>query len=567
MKLKLTKTLIEALKEQGATSIAITKADARHGEEIVDHDDMTREEIMFLKQIVDNRENKREYLTLVRQLNQLSALLEGGDDKKYTNLEILASAIKEYVREKLPNFYVFSINGTQSVPYLVTSVKYSPPESRQDWYQPAFVTVSGKAIRRGDEVGMSITVHSRKGGWSPREVFTDNNYLPETPVLVEQWEKEVETYLACRDNLGEQYVLEGTADVRGEDRWSTRAVEMKRSGVPDRACMDDEVGYSKDSDLHTLTWQVGAKVVKKSKYSYEEEGEDDEDSNTPKPVQVKLPKHPYVVLFNLRLHEYVTVHINQITKYQYRRNLAELLILPPGHKNLINALVESGKVEGDDIIEGKGKGVIILASGPPGTGKTLTSEVTAESAKRPLYSVQCSQLGVNPSELEEELKGILNRAVRYQAILQIDEADVYIHARGKDIVQNAVVGVFLRLLEYYEGILFLTTNRETSVDDAIRSRCVAHIRYDLPTLEDSRELWKILSKQFAVTLTDEQITQILDERKLFPISGRSIKQLLRLGKVYQERLGREISPELFLELIAFQDVEADRKGSVDEDPA
>ena len=47
--------------------------------------------------------------------------------------------------------------------------------------------------------------------------------------------------------------------------------------------------------------------------------------------------------------------------------------------------------------------------------------------QRPLYSVQCSQLGLEPADLERELLKIFTRAARWNAILLLDEADVYIH--------------------------------------------------------------------------------------------------------------------------------------------
>jgi hypothetical protein len=49
-------------------------------------------------------------------------------------------------------------------------------------------------------------------------------------------------------------------------------------------------------------------------------------------------------------------------------------------------------------------------------------------------------------------------------VLLIDEADVFLEKRTlTDVHRNALVSVFLRLLEYYEGILFLTTNRVATV--------------------------------------------------------------------------------------------------------
>jgi SpoVK/Ycf46/Vps4 family AAA+-type ATPase len=53
----------------------------------------------------------------------------------------------------------------------------------------------------------------------------------------------------------------------------------------------------------------------------------------------------------------------------------------------------------------------------------------------------------------------------------IDEADIFLEKRStEDIERNAVVGTFLRLLEYYDGVLFLTTNRVHNFDEAFYSR-------------------------------------------------------------------------------------------------
>lgn len=42
----------------------------------------------------------------------------------------------------------------------------------------------------------------------------------------------------------------------------------------------------------------------------------------------------------------------------------------------------------------------------------------------------------------------------------LDEAEVFLEERTQaDLQRNALVSVFLRALEYYDGILILTTNR------------------------------------------------------------------------------------------------------------
>jgi hypothetical protein len=59
-----------------------------------------------------------------------------------------------------------------------------------------------------------------------------------------------------------------------------------------------------------------------------------------------------------------------------------------------------------------------------------------------------------------ELQKILDICHAWGAILLLDEADVFLEKRNMhDIHRNALVSIFLRQLEYFQGILFLTTNR------------------------------------------------------------------------------------------------------------
>ncbi|KAK0628740.1 P-loop containing nucleoside triphosphate hydrolase protein, partial [Bombardia bombarda] len=106
-----------------------------------------------------------------------------------------------------------------------------------------------------------------------------------------------------------------------------------------------------------------------------------------------------------------------------------------------------------------GQGLIILLHGAPGTGKTLTAECAASSTKRPLFSMTCGDLGALPSEVEASLEHSFHLAQTWGCVLLLDEADTFLSTRAKgDIIRNNL-SVFLRVLEYYAGILFLTANR------------------------------------------------------------------------------------------------------------
>ena len=198
------------------------------------------------------------------------------------------------------------------------------------------------------------------------------------------------------------------------------------------------------------------------------------------------------------------------------------------------------EVLADDIVAGKSGGTTVLCAGPPGVGKTLTAEVYAEIIRRPLYRVHSGQLGLSVGAMEAALKDVLVRAQRWGAVMLIDEADVHIKRREDDIAMNAVVGVFLRVLEYFNGLLFLTTNRVDDIDEAIVSRCIALIKYTAPDGAARRRIWQVMAEQFGLDLKATLLDELVER---FPTaSGRDIKGLAKLVAKYCRHKG--IAPNL-----------------------
>lgn len=170
------------------------------------------------------------------------------------------------------------------------------------------------------------------------------------------------------------------------------------------------------------------------------------------------------------------------------------LNLPKNQKDLIlgfTSVKQSYRNQFDDVIEGKGKGIIILLSGPPGVGKTLTAESVAEQMKIPLYVMAAGDLGLDPRTVENRLQDTMAMCSRWGAILLLDEADIFLEERSlHELERNKLVSIFLRVLEYYEGIMFLTTNRVQTFDAAFQSR--VHISLEYPELDKKarKAIWE-----------------------------------------------------------------------------
>jgi AAA+ superfamily predicted ATPase len=112
-------------------------------------------------------------------------------------------------------------------------------------------------------------------------------------------------------------------------------------------------------------------------------------------------------------------------------------------------------------------------------------------------------------------------ASHWNALLLLDEADVFVAQRTMhDLHRNSLVCMFLRILEYYKGLLFLTTNRVKIIDDAISSRIHVMIKYEELSKTHRHELWKgFLDKIGTMSLLSNKEIQGLAHKEL---NGREV---------------------------------------------
>jgi SpoVK/Ycf46/Vps4 family AAA+-type ATPase len=213
---------------------------------------------------------------------------------------------------------------------------------------------------------------------------------------------------------------------------------------------------------------------------------------------------------------------------------------------LIQALVKYGGEQFEDIIQGKRGGSVFLLHGAPGVGKTLTAEAVAEVLHKPLYYVTMGELGTDPETMEKRIGEILNLCSGWDALTLIDEADVFLEKRAtSDVLRNAMVCVMLRLLEYHDGILFLTTNRVTEFDPAFESRVTVALKYDHLSESARQQVWKNLTRGLRCGVKPLDYTAL----GAYVLNGRQIKNAVRLGVALALDQKLELSQELLQETI------------------
>ncbi|KAI1375462.1 P-loop containing nucleoside triphosphate hydrolase protein [Hypoxylon crocopeplum] len=190
-------------------------------------------------------------------------------------------------------------------------------------------------------------------------------------------------------------------------------------------------------------------------------------------------------------------NVEHLREVEFDGDAFNYLVLDEEIKLTVRALIgkfasANGRVTPwpNDFVKNKGQGRIFLLHGSPGVGKTCTAECVAELTHRPLLSLTSGDLSTNSYQVEKNLEYFLQLGERFGAMVLLDEADVYLEARrAKDIARNGLVSIFLRALEYYRGVLFLTTNRVQTFDSAFTSRIHVALHYKALADADREKIW------------------------------------------------------------------------------
>ena len=197
-----------------------------------------------------------------------------------------------------------------------------------------------------------------------------------------------------------------------------------------------------------------------------------------------------------------------------------------------------------------GNSLSILFTGPPGTGKTLLATAMAHELGKILYRVDLSRIvDKYVGETEKNLAKIFDEAAKAQAILLFDEADSLFAKRtdvksSNDRYANLEVNFLIQKLESYQGISILTTNLQSSIDEAFKRRLRYIVDFREPNVEERIRLWKALIAP-KTPLKDDINWRILSEN--FELSGGHIRNATLNASIRAAAKGESLGMQYLLE--------------------
>jgi hypothetical protein len=471
-------------------------------------------------------------------------ILKNPNEAVIKSLKGFISTFHAFIKRDKIDGWLYQVNyGLEYLPYLIKSCEYKPANPVQE--RRASVSISflytspNKDTKTKSIVLHREDVHNR----SIVQILADNQLYKENVELKSKYEKNIEVFNEYSPLVGAQFV--GLNNAFEDVSYTPKTINIEGHKLVNDQNFDDNNSVEQTTNVLFFSKY-------ESSFDFSEEDEEDMRLDENGYEEVTIPYHPYIRVFDLKTHKSLWVVSGSIEKYKYDKNIHNKLILPDDHRDLIDVLVNESDVILEDIVSGKSGGTTILCKGNAGLGKTLTAEVYSEIVEKPVYSVHSGQLGTSPDNIDKILETVLERAEKWKAILLLDEADVYIRKRDNSMQHNAIVAAFLRRIERFDGIMFLTTNRSDDVDPAIISRCSAIIDYKNPDKESLFKIWKVLSENYSVKMSDTLIEEL--SNKYNELTGRDVKELLKLARRFIAQKDCKIDLELFRKCAMFRGI-------------
>lgn len=198
----------------------------------------------------------------------------------------------------------------------------------------------------------------------------------------------------------------------------------------------------------------------------------------------------------------------------------------------------------------RGTGLVGLLAGPPGTGKTMAAQVLAADLELDLFRINLAAVvSKYIGETAKNLDKIFSRAARMNAVLLFDEADALFSKRtdvkdSHDRYANTDTNYLLQLLEDYQGVALLASNKKNNIDAAFIRRIRYVFEFRRPDVAQRRTIWRrILGEMLGPELLRGLESTIVVLAEVVELSGAQIKNAVLAAVFAARRLRRSVGIE------------------------
>jgi len=179
-------------------------------------------------------------------------------------------------------------------------------------------------------------------------------------------------------------------------------------------------------------------------------------------------------------------------------------------------------------------GFTSLFVGPPGTGKTLSACLLGKHCGCDVYKIDLSMIASKYiGETEKNLAKIFDLAEHKNWILFFDEADALFGKRTQvqdshDRFANQEISFLLQRIEEFHGVVILTSNIKTNIDDAFLRRFHSVVNFPMPKPAERLRIWENAFSSKAVMEAIVDLDAVADK---YELSGGTIMNVVRYSSL------------------------------------
>lgn len=179
-------------------------------------------------------------------------------------------------------------------------------------------------------------------------------------------------------------------------------------------------------------------------------------------------------------------------------------------------------------------GFTSLFCGPPGTGKTLSACLLGQHCGCDVYKIDLSMIASKYiGETEKNLAKVFDLAEHKNWILFFDEADALFGKRTQvadahDRFANQEISFLLQRIEEFHGVVILTSNIKTNIDDAFVRRFHSVVNFPMPKPTERLRIWR---NAFSSKAVMEKIVDLDAVADKYDLSGGTIMNVVRYSSL------------------------------------